>query len=379
MSEDNARQRKPIVYYPREIEDRRFVGDLFGFFHPEENAYNITEWDRPNGGSARRLGRIADNGDAATAEDDLIGEWRDDRLRFRQNGRGCAAEPYFLLLNVFSRNAGILETDAMLSKSVILSGLGSVGSLVALEMARAGVGRFLLIDNDTLAYHNLCRHQCDLRDVGRFKVNAVRDRILAINPTAEVRVETGILETAAKSVFDDFITPETLIVGCADNREGDRYANRIAALYDIPFVSIGFWERAFAGEIFYALPGRTPCYECLFGGDGPAVSARVSRNRRFYTHEEDLSQTRFEPGISADINFITTVGIKLILDLLNRDSDAYVPRLLNDLTQFTLICNTSDPAVGGDQAEIFTHPLQVTRSLTVAYADDCPVCRDKRE
>ena len=72
-------------------------------------------------------------------------------------------ETYTLKLDVFSRNTGILESDIMLTKGAVFIGCGSVGSLFALELARAGVGRFMLIDSDTLGYHNICwKIQCKL-------------------------------------------------------------------------------------------------------------------------------------------------------------------------------------------------------------------------
>ncbi len=45
--------------------------------------------------------------------------------------------------------------------------------------------------------------------------------------------------------------------------------------------------------------------------------------------------------------------------------------LLNNLQQYTLICNTSDPAIGGEMVEIFSYPLQVTTSLVVGFGKDC--------
>lgn len=98
------------------------------------------------------------------------------------------------------------------------------------------------------------------------------------------------------------------------------------------------------------------------------VSGRVTQNRRFYTTEADLEKVSFEPGISADVNFVTIVGIKLILDLLNRDNAEYTQRVLPYLTQYTLVCNTNDTKIGGEQAEIFSYPLQVTTSIIVPYA-----------
>lgn len=100
----------------------------------------------------------------------------------------------------------------------------------------------------------------------------------------------------------------------------------------------------------------------------------LSTNRRLYTNEEDLSKVNFEPGISVDINFVTTIGIKLLLDIFNLDNDEYTPRLLSTLTQYTLVCNTNNPKIGGEMAEIFSYPLQVTTSLQVGHCASCPPC-----
>ena len=53
-----------------------------------------------------------------------------------------------------------------------------------------------------------------------------------------------------------------------------------------------------------------------------------------------------------DIGFVTLVGVKFALDLLNLESEAYTPRVLNDYTPYTLICNTNRPEIGGENAEI---------------------------
>ena len=59
----------------------------------------------------------------------------------------------------------------------------------------------------------------------------------------------------------------------------------------------------------------------------------------------------------------------MILDLLNRDNEHYTQRLIHNLTQYTLICNTNNPKIGGEMAEIFSYPLQVTTSIEVEYAE----------
>ena len=95
--------------------------------------------------------------------------------------------------------------------------------------------------------------------------------------------------------------------------------------------------------------------------------SRVEQNRRFYTDEEDLKKVTFEPGIAADIDFITIIATKLAIDLLNLGNEAYTQRLTPYLKQYTVICNTNSPKVGGERAEIFSYPLQITRNITVNY------------
>ena len=254
---------------------------------------------------------------------------------------------------------------------IFIIGCGSVGSLVAMELARAGVEKYVLCDADTLEYHNVCRHQCGIEDVGDLKVNALKRKILNINPKANVKTFGGIIQNIPKEILDEMCTPyETIFVGCGDNRTADVYANKIAIYFDAAFISIGFWERAYAGEIFYHIPHKNmPCYKCALGsGD---LSGRVEANHHIYSNQEDVESVKFEPGISVDINFITSIGIKLIIDILNSTNEGYIPRLLNNLKQYTLVCNTSDPAIGGEMVEIFSYPLQVTTSLVVGFGKDC--------
>jgi molybdopterin/thiamine biosynthesis adenylyltransferase len=364
---------QPVVNYPSLLEEQNYLGELSGYYHEESNEYNIVNFDAP---FKQRIGEIKQNKPEYIPDGELIGYWENEKLVFSQGGVICKNSPFDLVVNVFSRNSGLLETKEMLEKKVIIAGVGSVGSLVALELARSGVGSFLLIDIDTLAYHNICRHQLGLVDIGRFKASAMKDKILQINPNANVITQIATVESVDKETFDDFITKETILIGCIDNIEGDLYANKVSKIYKIPFVSIGLWHRACAGEVFYSIPGKTPCYECIKGEKAENnMSHRVTQNHRFYTNEENLEELQFEPGISADINFVTEIGIKLIIDILNKDNPLYIPKIINSLTQFTLICNTNDDRIGGKHSGLFSYPLQVTTSIEPDYNDSCRACK----
>ncbi len=371
-------KKKNKVLIPVEMYEMKYTGEVFGKYHEHSGVFNVFTQDMIcNGLEHECLGIIKSKESSVDIDDKqgLVGNWDSGELVIEYQGEIYEVEQYSLIQNIFSRNTGILESSIMREKEAIILGCGSVGSLVALQLAKSGVGKFLLVDNDIVEYHNLCRHQCGITDVGKYKTDALKERIMNINPSASVVCEIGVVETVRKEIFDEHCVKEqTIIVGCADNRAADVYANSIAVMYKVPFVSIGFWERAFAGEIFYYLPEKNmPCYKCALG-DGGELSNRTNTNRRIYTNEEDLSKVNFEPGIATDIDFVTTVGIKLILDILNYNNEGYTKRLVDSLQQYTLVCNTNKVEIGGEMAEIFSYPLQVTTSLKVAHCANCPPC-----
>ena len=362
-----GKKRKPTVCYPDGIRNEDLT--LWGYYFEESNYYNvigINDVPKGMGGVAPIcLGHFYANKPSMPANDMIFGYYEDNDVKFFDAANiVCDLEPVKLKMDIFSRNTGILESDIMLKKGAIIIGCGSVGSLVALELARAGVGRFYLIDMDVFGYHNICRHQCGIQDVGKFKTTAVKERILQINPTAEVYTQHTKIQEVPLSEIVPFCNSDTIIVGCADNREGDLYADTMLAKpYKMPFISIGCWERAFAGEIFYCLPEGMPAYSDFMEALGES-SGRVNANTHLYMGEVGT----FEPGISVDINFVTTIAVKMILDLLNRDNEHYTQRLIHNLSQYTLVCNTNNPKIGGEMAEIFSYPLQVTTSIEVEYA-----------
>ena len=76
---------------------------------------------------------------------------------------------YRTILSPFEKGRSGLDHTKLSEKRVGIVGLGSLGSKIAKSLARAGVGRFELVDGDILHAGNLERHDADWRDVGRHK------------------------------------------------------------------------------------------------------------------------------------------------------------------------------------------------------------------
>ena len=96
------------------------------------------------------------------------------------------------MLNEFSRTQLLLGKDNMdrlAEAKVAIFGIGGVGGYVAEALARSGVGSFVLVDDDKVCLTNLNRQIIATRKtVGKYKAEVMRDRILEINPDAEVEV-----------------------------------------------------------------------------------------------------------------------------------------------------------------------------------------------
>ena len=94
------------------------------------------------------------------------------------------------MLDQFSRTELLLGKEKIekLSKTkVAVFGIGGVGSFVVEGLVRAGVGKFVLVDDDKICLTNLNRQiHATRKTIGKYKVDVMKERILEINPNAEV-------------------------------------------------------------------------------------------------------------------------------------------------------------------------------------------------
>jgi len=388
----SAPAKKNIVLVPQELDESTYSGSLYGYARKDTGIYVILGWDgnEPDVAlSADYIGRIfgtlkGKNGlegyleNTVALQDKFIDEVNIGMVGTRESGRlefglhtglklstTYEKQIYSITQDLFSRNVGLLETSKMKDKTVLIVGCGSVGSTLALQLARSSVGKFVLIDTDIVEIHNICRHQCNLTDVGRFKTDALRDRIIAINPSVSVKCYNKTIQNVTDDELSGCLDRQSIIVGCGDNVVSDAYSCDIAYERSIPFVSIGFWTRASVCEIFVGIPQKgDTCFRCAFKGVIEKAVEETKRNHH-YVNEEDKTKAIFVPGLAVDIEFGTSIGSKIVLDALNLDNSDYISKVLHTLTQWTLVCNTNDPRIGGVRAASFPHPLDVVRNIDV--------------
>ena len=358
-----------------------YCGPLYGYIRMDSGYHVVLGWQDNVPALVMKADCVGYIGECADKMPSpcLVGQWENGALEMRlvweEGGEEVPLKTdiYTMKQDVFSRNSGLIETSWMDEQCAVICGCGSVGSCVALQLARSGVGRFVLVDTDCMEIHNVCRHQCNLTDVGRYKVDAVAERILQINPQAQVKRFYQRIQEVPREKYQEWITPENAIfIGTCDNRVGDAVACDLAYSFGAPFAALVFMTRAWAGEIYTCLPERHEiCYRCAFKTQIDNSIAEERRNH-FYIGEEELEKAHFEPGLDVDLEFGISLFDKVVLDILNRNNPQYIPRIYHKMTQFTVFTGTDDRTFADPfWRKAFPTPVAL-RSLR--HSDSCRRC-----
>lgn len=114
------------------------------------------------------------------------------------------------MLNQFSRTELLFGKEAMdklANSRVAVFGIGGVGGYVCEALVRSGVGAFDLIDDDKVCLTNLNRQiLATRRTVGKYKADVMKERMLDINPNADIRVRKCFFlpENAEEFPFEEY-------------------------------------------------------------------------------------------------------------------------------------------------------------------------------
>jgi len=149
--------------------------------------------------------------------------------------------------------------------SVLLVGMGGLGSPAALYLAAAGVGRLGLVDDDLVDETNLQRQVLyGTSDVGRVKVEAAAGRLSDVNPLIEIEPHPVRLTSEGGA---GLAARYDIVLDGTDNFTTRYLLNDLCVQLDKPLVS-GSLHR-FDGQISVFWASHGPCYRCLFPDPPP--------------------------------------------------------------------------------------------------------------
>lgn len=172
--------------------------------------------------------------------------------------------------NINVKEIGILGQKKLKESKVLIVGCGGLGSPAALYLAASGVGHLGLVDDDIVEISNLQRQILhSTAKIGTPKVESARETLLRLNDDIEIKtyaLKLSLDNFAAIACGYDFI------LDCTDSLKSKYMISDGAVSIKKPFCHAAVMR--FTGQIMTCIPGKTPCYRCIFGDlpeDGAAA------------------------------------------------------------------------------------------------------------
>ncbi len=263
--------------------------------------------------------------------------------------------------------------DSLSDSTVMLVGVGAIGSYVGTILASSGIGKLIVVDFDTIETSNLNR-QLLYRDsdVGNSKSETAAKRLKELNPTVEIDFYHKKMEEVSVSVYEE----ADVIVSCLDTFLGRRWINSMAVRVKTPLVTGGMF--AFLGNAQVIIPYETACFECqpLVPEEELAQACTPFGEER----KKERGEMEKEPPLPAVATLSAIIGgimaqeaLKLILNIGNYlQNYLFYDGLNNATTILELVRSEECPACGDlyklEQIEFVANSEETVKELEVRLA-----------
>lgn len=157
---------------------------------------------------------------------------------------------------------GIEGQERLAQSTVVIFGLGGLGSPASLYLAASGVGKLILIDPDNVDLSNLQRQVVHSEfSIGLPKVLSAQQRLQQLNPSIQIEIQQQVLAGEALLAL---IQRADLVLDCTDNLATRLAINASCVQANKPLVSAAAIR--FEGQIgvFHA-KANSSCYQCFSG------------------------------------------------------------------------------------------------------------------
>tara|TARA_B100001113_G_scaffold352747_1_gene354976 strand:+ start:23 stop:778 length:756 start_codon:yes stop_codon:yes gene_type:complete len=163
---------------------------------------------------------------------------------------------------IILKDVGPIGQKRILTSKVLVVGAGGLGCPVIDYLSRAGVGNIGVIDNDKVDISNIHRQSLyNIKDIGRFKVSAVKQKIELINPQIKIKTFKQRLE---KKNIEKILKEYDLIVDGSDNFKTKFLLNKYCIIYKKTLI-VGAVSKM-DGHIFtFNFENKNdPCLKCFY-------------------------------------------------------------------------------------------------------------------
>ena len=202
--------------------------------------------------------------------------------------------------------------------NIAIFGIGGVGSFVAEGLARAGVGSFLLVDDDVVDITNINRQiHANMNTVGKQKVEVMKERILSINPQTQIETSTEFFMPGSK-ILQERVEQIDYIVDAIDTVKGKIELICQADKLNIPIISaMGTGNKLDPTKLEICDIYKTSVCPLARAVRKELKRRGIKRLKVVYSKEEPIKQK--EEKVPASISFVPSVAGLLIASEIIKD------------------------------------------------------------
>ncbi|MEM2900034.1 MAG: ThiF family adenylyltransferase [Thermoplasmata archaeon] len=162
--------------------------------------------------------------------------------------------------HILLKEIGIEGQKKLKNSKVVVAGCGALGCVSSNLLARAGVGKLVLVDRDIVEITNLQRQVLySDKDVNRPKAEVAKEVLSNANP--EIEIESIVADLSSENA-EEIISGCNVVVDATDNMETRYLINDVCVKKEIPWVYGGAISTH--GMTLTILPKKTACFRCFF-------------------------------------------------------------------------------------------------------------------
>lgn len=181
-----------------------------------------------------------------------------------------------------ARLEGSIDFNLMQKSKVVCVGVGGANG-VCESLVRCGLGNIVLIDFDKVDETNIVTQGFYVSDIGKLKVDALKERLLNINPLVNVETCNFDFMMLPEIELEKMMCGTSLLMMMTDSFKVQAFGNIVGLKYQIPTIFAMMYYKARCSEITFMIPGVTPgCHRC-------AVSSRYTEYEK--DSDNDVTST----------------------------------------------------------------------------------------
>jgi molybdopterin/thiamine biosynthesis adenylyltransferase len=264
------------------------------------------------------------------------------------------------------------DQGSLQDASIVIVGLGAIGTYVATILASSGIGKLTIIEFDTVEISNLNRQLLYYdEDVGKPKAQVAAKKLKEINPRINIEFFNKKMEDVSVSVYEK----ADLIIACLDTFIGRRWINSMAVRVKKPLIMGGMF--AFLGNLQVIVPYETPCFECqpLVPDEELAQACTpFGEERKKEREEEEEAPLPAVATMSSIIGgLMSQEALKILLKIgENLENYLFYDGLNNATTILHLVRSDDCPTCGDlyklEQIQFVASPKETVRDLSLRLA-----------